>query len=942
VISFDYLSSTASAEGITVYLESKHEVEAVTGYYEARSAPSQWLGTGAAGLNLSGPVASDELAALLSGHLPNGADLSQRGNRGAQRRKGADFTISAPKSVSMAALMLGDERLFGVHDQAVRAAVNYIESDMGFARIGKGGMKAERTGSLVAAAYRHEDARPVDGRSDADLHSHVVIANATQRRDGTWVAMNFDFGKYNEKLYLLDAIYKAELAQQARALGYGIEATKDGFEIAGISRAQIEACSRRRTAIDDQLAEHGLDRESAGALAKQRANKVTRAEKAQQGEIAQRYRWRAEARALGLDLRELQRAQRVAFEAGISPERSVESGAAHLAERKSVFSSAQLKREALMVGMGSVSLRDIEGAIDCRAGGLIGDNDARQDEIFTTRAALEIEQRVLAAAQAGRGQAEPFLPSSEMTRVLRDREARQGFLFSGGQRQAVESALLSPDRHFAIVGAAGSGKTASLAAIVEQARTAGYEAIGVAPSTQAAKELRRAGCDQTMTLEKALLHEPEDQAVKRLYILDEAGMVSSLDMDRLLRRADLETARTLLVGDPRQLASVQAGSPFQQMIETGSLEVARINEIQRQADPALREIAQRFARGDAVGAVAAATPYMAEVERDEMAATAAASYLRLSPRERAHTLVLAGTTKMRAAVNSVIREGLVSLGEHHGGIGREAVTIKAMSATDFTKEQARHYKNYERGMIVQFRRDIKQNKKLVAETGSQWTIVGRDDEGLRLKHGDGRFMSWKPSDRGANTYVPSEMALAAGDRVIFRVNDKLAGVGNGQLGRVSSIDAKTGAVIVKTESGDELRLGPDRAYALDYAYCRTIHSAQGATVERAIVVGESGRVATAETAYVAASRETLGLEIITDNIARLSAAWAVWSERAAASSLLTEKLERPESQQARADIVMTQAAARQAEIAAEKARELPKMEPEPSLARPGHGMSMGR
>jgi ATP-dependent exoDNAse (exonuclease V) alpha subunit len=114
---------------------------------------------------------------------------------------------------------------------------------------------------------------------------------------------------------------------------------------------------------------------------------------------------------------------------------------------------------------------------------------------------------------------------------------------------------------------------------------------------------------------------------------------------------------------------------------------------------------------------------------------------------------------------------------------------------------------------------------------------------------------------------------------------------------------------------------------LDYAYCRTIHSAQGATVE---------------TAYVAASRETLGLEIITDNIARLSAAWAVWSERAVASSLRAVPLDRQKSQQARAEIVMAQAAARQAEVAAEKALSSPKLEPEPALARPRPGIRMGR
>jgi conjugative relaxase-like TrwC/TraI family protein len=911
VISYDYLSSNSSADGIAAYLESARAVDDVAGYYQTGSAPSEWLGSGAAHLNLSGPVSTRDLAEMLSGRLPDGADLSQRGNRGAQRRKGADLTISAPKSVSMVSLMLGDVGLLEAHDRAVREAVAYIESDMVFARIGKGGAAIERTGSVVAAAYRHEDARPVDGRSDADLHTHVVLVNATRRQDGAWAALNLDFGKHNEKLYLLDAIYKAALARGVRALGYGVELTTDGFEITGISRAQIEACSRRRAEIDGKLAEQGLDRDSAGALTKQRANKVTRAEKVHLGEINQRYQWRTDARAIGLYLSAIQAAGRLKAESGISADAAVESGAAHLSERKSVFSSAQLKREALMAGMGSVSLADIEASIARRVGGLVGDEDARQDTVFTTRGAIEVEQRVLESAQAGRGRAAPLVPASEISRVVGAREAKQGFLFGRGQRQAVSDALQSRDRHFAIVGAAGSGKTTSLAAIVEQARVNGYEIVGVAPSKQAARELRRSGCDQTMTLEKALLRDQGNLDGKRLYLLDEAGMVSSVDMDRLIRRAEEENARTILVGDPRQLASVQAGSPFQQLIDTKSVEVARIDEIQRQTDPALREIAQRFARGDAIGAVKAAQPFMTEVAHDDMAGAAAASYLKLSPHERADTLVLAGTNLMRRVVNQTIRDRLINIGANKGGIGGDAVMIKSMAATDFTREQARQYKHYERGMIVQFRRDIKQNKKLVAERGSQWAIVGRDDVGLRLKSGDGREMSWKPTDSGASVFVQSEIALAVGDRVVFRVNDKAAGVDNGQAATVCAIDARNGSVTVTLETGDELRLGPDRAYALDYAYCRTIHSAQGATVARAIVVGESGRVATAETAYVAASRETSGLEIITDNIARLSKAWATWSERAAASSVLTGKADRPEIRLVRGEISAAQAAARE-------------------------------
>lgn len=933
--------SGASIAGVVRYLEAERqdgpvaEAErgaATIGYYQGRTAPSAWLGSGAAELGLSGAVDGAALAGLLSGRMPDGTDLSGRGNRAGSRRLGHDLTISAPKSVSILALAGGDARLLAAHDEAVLVAAGEVERLMLVARRGKAGAVVERTGRMVAAAYRHEDSRPVDGVADPQLHTHLVIANMTRRSDGVWSAASLDFGVRNETLHMLDAVYKAEFAKRVAALGYGIERTRDGFEIAGLTREQIAAFSRRTAEIDRTLAAGGLDREAATASQRVRANVSTRLEKGQPGEVEQRYGWRARAREVGLDL---DRVRSTALEReplglgrGGAGERdadgpdhelrlardAVAGAARHLGERASVFSEAALAREALLTGLGRVGSAEVTRAIGDRAGGLVAGADERRGLVFTTREALETERLVLEVVATGRDAARPVAEPGAIKHVLERQERNQGLVFTAGQGEAVRLALKSADRHIGIVGAAGSGKTRAMAAIVAAYREAGYEVVGLAPSAAAALELGQAGCDRTQTLEAGLRRPAAEVsgagsgARPCLYVLDEAGMVSARDMDRLMRRVEAEGARTLLVGDPRQLASVEAGSPFQQLLEAGVLRHVRMDEVQRQRDPALREIAQLFARGDAGGAVLAAQPYMAVVEKDRLAATAADSYLGLTPAERADTLVLTGTNRIRASVNAEIRTGLRAQGE----LGRDELTVQALDKADLTREQAKRPHSYEPGMVVVFSRELKDGRHLVAARGSQWAVIGRSGDHVTLRplggpaDGAGRAMAqsgpgsgagtreivWRPSGETATAYHTRALGLAEGERIVFRENDRALGVSNGMGGVVTGLDRARGEALVRSDAGAELRISANRAHVIDHGYCRTIHSSQGATVERAIVVGEAGRVATAQTAYVAASRERSGLRIITDDRDKLSAAWSRWAERQTARSLLARQAER--------------------------------------------------
>ena len=222
------------------------------GYYAkddpAHREASAWAGRGAGALGLSGPVDPDTFKAVLEGTVPDGSGRRLgRGGLHAEfvHRPGRDLTFSAPKSVSLAALVGGDARIVHAHDRAVKKSSQLVGEKRGRdPDEGSGqpdGWSGRADQKTVVATFRHDTSRNLDPL----LHTHSVIANMLLGADGQWRTMA------NERLYrskmLLGALYRSELAGELKELGYGIEKTHaDGrFEIAGVSRETIEAFSTR-------------------------------------------------------------------------------------------------------------------------------------------------------------------------------------------------------------------------------------------------------------------------------------------------------------------------------------------------------------------------------------------------------------------------------------------------------------------------------------------------------------------------------------------------------------------------------------------------------------------------------------------------------------------------------------------------------------------------
>ena len=952
------VSLKGAARDCAKYASETHDAAKGVGYYQQRDgAPSAWHGALADEFGLSGsPVDLDVLTAALDGHMPNGVDVSARGNRQANHRLGADLTFHAPKSVSIAALAGGDEGLVAAHERAVARALKFIEAEVVRARLGRGGTRSEVTGKMLAASFLHETSRPVSGHADPQLHTHCLLANVTQRSDGTWCAMDLQFGFRGELLKLAGAVYRAELAKDLQSQGIELRRTTDGFfELASITDAQIEHFSQRSQQIEKQLAERGTSRGEASAKEKLAANHATRETKKQIPKDQQRWEWRTEARAQGVDLTTPERAALVPDRPDLSAA-AVRSGARHISERETVFSANGVRLAALAAGIIDADIESIDREIASGTAGLLSAGEDDQGRaLYTTRDALYREQHTLARARAGRGKVDALMTDEQVRDYISQREQSAGFQYSDGQRDAIALALTTRDTVSGVVGAAGAGKTTSMKEIVAAYQGAGYEVIGIATTGQATRELRSANTNETRTL-ASLLAAPQTSTTPRLYLLDEAGMVSARDMDRLMERAETENARLLLVGDPKQLKAVEAGCPFEQMLDTNAIQHAMIDEIQRQVDLHLREIVQHFAHGAAHEAVAAARPYIAtaEITADDFAAaeaakptadqdsaapaeptqgmvnyakslgmdapegatfqqvreyldthspqqlgfderardgaskgnapkapeavrraaiarTTAANYLRRDRETRDRTLVVSGTNAVRREVNERIREGLRESGE----VGKDDLQIQALDKSDMTREQATRCESYTPGMVVRL-----ESGRGKTRTTTDYSVTGTGGNRVTLRDAAGQEKLWNPArERATGVYDPREINLSPGDAIIFKENQGRGGdrIVNGQTAKIERADAQ--GIDARLDDGREIHLDPRQNHSIDYGWCRTVHSSQGATVDHVVVAGEASRAATAETAYVACSRERESLAIITDSPEKLQQSWEQWAGR---------------------------------------------------------------
>lgn len=822
--------------------EAGRYYEKADDYYTKGKSPSEWQGKAAEYLNLRGEVKIEDFKRLLDGVLPSGEAIKLGGSG---RRGGSDLTFSAPKSVSMQALIGGDPRLIAAHDRAVAVALRYAEGLVGYRKTTEGTTEKIRSGNLLAATFRHELSRACDPQ----LHTHCVVLNMTRRDDGKWRATDNEL-LYRQKM-LMGALYRAELAREIQKLGYKIRVPHpDGrFELRHISDPQLESFSQRSQAIEEALKEKGKTRETASPQEKQILTIATRPRKTD-----------VDRQILSDFWKEKSREAKIKYEIKLKENSSnlsnlkdvfniVNIAMEHGLERQSVITEAQILREALKRAVGFSTHAEIKGDLDRRvkAGLLI-----RSGDRYTTPEAIEREKNTLRMERRGRGRGAPLLEANETKALLKGRGLNRG------QKEAVTLVLSSPNRVMGVQGLAGTGKTFMLETARELAQNKGYKMIGVAPSAAAANELSKTGIESKTISSFQTAKDPPLNS-KTILVVDEAGMVSSQQMEFLLKAAERYNSKVLLIGDTQQLKAVEAGKPFAQLQAHG-MATAGMSEIQRQKNPELKKAVELAAKGRIHESVSLLQKSVHELDLAESRyAKIAQDYVSISEKDREKTLIVSGTNEARKAINQKVREGL--------GLQGRGNEIEILEAKDLTKIQIKEIRNYRPGDFIQFERNY---RMMGVKTGDLCPVHQIKPSYILLRKQDGSLARWRPQKRNrVSVFQSQKRELALGEVIRLTKNDRAKGLMNGERARVIGIDIDK-TIHLQKENGKKLKIDGTKPLHLDHGYCSTVHSAQGKTCEKILIEADTKSLTSArDNYYVAISRARREAKIYTNDRAKL-------------------------------------------------------------------------
>jgi hypothetical protein len=488
----------------------------------------------------------------------------------------------------------------GAHDRAVSQAVEAIEAEALRARRGAGGRDVIATRGLVGAAFPHRSSRA----GDAQLHTHVVVANMTPDDQGRWTA------PYGGRLYswakTVGYLYQSALRAELSELGFGFGPVRKGAaELAGVPRAALDEFSSRRADIQAALGESGLSSRAAA----QAATLATRGPKAAVPALSElRQDWHDRAAALGLGL---------GLIAGLTthgPELAPDARGLHaqlLSEDGLTANASSFDRRAVLQALaeahpGGATIGSLRASADVllRAPEVVAlGTHPHAEPPYSTAELLAVEHALMDRAGRQQGAGLGMVPAGVRASVMAARPS-----LSDEQRRMVTALTSSGDGTQVVIGRAGTGKTFALDAARAAWEASGHRVVGAALAARAAAELQAGAGIPSSTLDRLLadLERPgplAGLAPGTVVVVDEAGMAGTRKLARLLDQAEHWGAAVVLVGDPRQLPEVAAGGAFSALATT--LPVTELKENRRQREAWEKQALSELRSGSVTNALAA-------------------------------------------------------------------------------------------------------------------------------------------------------------------------------------------------------------------------------------------------------------------------------------------------------------------------------------------------
>jgi conjugative relaxase-like TrwC/TraI family protein len=841
-----------------------------------------WQGRLAEQYGLRGAVGAEEFSRLCQGQHPvtgeqlvrHRASFRYENAAGktvttAAHRAGWDATFSAPKSISLTALVGGDERVREAHRESVCLALDELERYTQ-ARIG-GDHPARTTGKFMVATFEHDTARPVEGYAAPQLHTHAVIFNMTELENGQTRALQPRSLFASQQF--ATAVYQSELTYRLARLGYELERGRSGApEIKGYSQDYLDASSPRSRQIRVHLESLGLNsKESAEIAAHSTRDRKQilspREALAAHRKLAAEFGHQA-ARVVAEARVRVRRVEQVnpALAALRAQEAVTFSRDRHF-EREAVVDERVLMRDALRRGMGEITYSDVHQNFETRLhrGEFLAAPSTPNPTVrlFTTPETVAAERAVIQQMRIGQGQVAPILSARDATAVT----DRHSYLNSQ-QKTAIKHVLTCRDRVLGIQGAAGVGKTTALDVIRRVAEARAYEVEGFAPTSRAAKQLTEAGISAG-TLQGFLVRRstPDPPNEKRLYLVDESSLTSTHHVKEFMHRLGPQD-RVVLIGDIRQHQAVEAGKPFEQLQDAG-MSTAKLEQIVRQKDPDLKAIVEHFARGEVSSGIQALAKQgrITEIgDAAERIRVIARSFVENSE----NTLVISPDNASRRQLNDAIRTELQS----RGRVGAENHLFRVLiPQQDMTGADRRWVARYNVDDVLRYSRG---SKSLGIRAGSYARVLSTNlpENLLTVETKNRGQVTYDPRRlTGVSIYRENEQRFAVGDRLQFVAPDRNIGVANRELGTIEDISPR-GDLTIRLEKGRRVELDPSENRHFDHGYAVTSHSAQGLTADRVLINVDAKAhpdLVNSRFAYVAVSRAQSDARIYTDDRAAMEA-----------------------------------------------------------------------
>lgn len=818
---------------------------------------------------------------LLDGRVNDEIQLGRKLGDKFEHRPGWDLTFSAPKSVSIMALMEnGDTRLIEAHRQAVEETMKYIEENLTFVRRTVGDKNVlQKVEGLAYATFEHGTSRLLDPQ----LHSHNFVFN-----------MALDEGKFRsletkpmfDNMLKMGLLYRNELATACKRLGYELTQGKDGtFELSCVPNSLIKQFSKRREEIEQVAIEMDLH----GGKQMQRAALLTRNSKIKANSATCKNMWHEEAEQHDFkpDNHIPEHVKQRNYEEYIQPksERIEQAKQAltisidHFSQFEAAFKMPELLEFTHQHALGNNTQEEyMKALMELKKEGVIFDSNLTaikgQGHYLVTTKALDTEIGIINACRGGLGAFNPLYNERQIQshiELVEQRSKEQGFShgFTKGQAGAFTLALSTRDQFIGVNGRAGTGKTFMQKELKQMIEGAGYVMKGMAPTGEAAKKLQAESGIESHTID-SFLHKRETRKQvqrksrrtkpkkKEFWVLDEASLANAQHFHDVMKAAREDNARVLFQGDIDQLGSVEWGKIFSLLIEHGmsSVEMA---EIMRQKTEQGRKAVESAIDRDYKKVF---DLLHTRTKTDARVSDLIEDWQKLPQEERDESLIVIPDIASRDMASEAIHEFKAERGE----IGNDDHKLHILTNSRFSDAQKSYGRFYQVGHVVEFQKDF---KRLGVKEGQRFVVVDKPDSDIETVHlakledvpvhllvnpADLSSYKWKA---GGMTWNPNTIAGKAKRGVeVFNVKQRRFSLGeqfkwtktdrqnrNGERGIIADINTQTGQMTLKYENGTSrtINLNDNDAHTLDYNYVKTAFVSQGLDAKRVFMMSEFHR-----------------------------------------------------------------------------------------------------